>query len=200
MVEQREAHWGPKLWEDLRKQDPEIVCKRCAVAYDDTGVYKIESLGTSFQVYPGEERVESPDSFLAESLDFQLVLVSYLLSGQNIEPEGRWVSEKDLDGGSTFFRGPHALPSAPLENQFGSDLEGFLTKAASLAGSRVEFGDAAMAFPALPRVSLVIVLWAKDEEFPARVTFMVDSTIDKHLPLDVIAAMTIAITQRLLHE
>jgi len=200
MVEQTEAHWGPKLWDDLRKLEPAKVCQRCSVTYDEAGYYEIESLGTTFRVFPAEERFESSDDFLAGSVDFQLVLVSYLLSAQNMDPAGQWVSEKDIAGGSTFFRGPHALPSGPLESRFGDDPDGFRSGALKMAATQAEFGDVSMEFPVLPRISLIIVLWLKDEEFPARVTFMMDSSIDKHLPLDVIAAMTIAITQRLLRD
>ncbi|MEE8440824.1 MAG: DUF3786 domain-containing protein, partial [Spirochaetia bacterium] len=57
-----------------------------------------------------------------------------------------------------------------------------------------------MSFPVLPRISLAVVLWVKDEEFPARVTFMLDSSIEAHLSLDVIVAMTKSVTAQLISE
>ena len=88
---------------------------------------------------------------------------SYLLYAKEIEPVRKWVSEKDLSGGSTFFRGPHAMPSAPLEQRFGADAEGFREKAAAISGTPADFGDASMLFQILPRISFIIVLWVADE-------------------------------------
>ena len=200
MEEQREAYWGPKLWEELRSLEPAKVCARCEVDYDSAGFYVVSSLGSTVKVYPQEERLEAEDKSLAVSIDYQLLLVSYLLYAQDIDPAGNWVSEKDLKGGSTFFRGPHALPSAPLEGRFGSDPDGFREKALTLGGTASEFGDVSMSFRVLPRIAFAVVLWVKDEEFPARVTFMMDSSIEAHLPLDVISAMTVSVTQKLMSE
>ena len=170
--------------EELRDQDPAKVCQRCKVDHDPAGFYVVKSLNATVKVYPADERMESDNVSLAESPDFQLLVVSYLLYAQNMDPTGDWVSEKDLKGGSTFFRGPHALPSAPLEKRFGSDPEAFR--------------EASMEYAILPRLSFIIVLWTQDEEFPARVTFMVDSSIESHLPLDVVFAMTASVTQQLI--
>ncbi|MBI9106000.1 MAG: DUF3786 domain-containing protein [Spirochaetales bacterium] len=200
MEEQKKAYWEPKLWEELRSQDPARICERSGADYDPGGFYEISSLDRRVRIYPEEERLESDDLELASSMEYQLLLVSYLLYAQNIDPTGEWVSEKDLKGGSLFFRGPHAVPSAPLERQFGSDAKGFREKALTLGGRPAEFGDLSMVFQILPRISFAVVLWVKDEEFPARVTFMFDSSIDAHLPLDVIFAMTQAAAQKLLGE
>lgn len=200
MEERQETYWGPKLWEELRSLEPGRVCERCKVDYDSDGFYRVNSLERTVRVYPGEERIETEDLFLDASADYQLLLVSYLLYAQNIDPTGNWVSEKDLKDGSTFFRGPHALPAAPLESCFGSNTEGFREKALTLGGRASEFGDISMSFTVLPRISFAIVLWVKDEEFPARVTFMLDSSIEAHLPLDVIFAMTKSVTQKLIDQ
>lgn len=197
MEEAQETHWGPKLWDELRSRDPENVCERCAVGYDPAGFYRFSSLGRSVRVYPTDERVESEDEALAAIPDFQLLVVSYLLYAKNIEPVRKWVTEKDLNGGSTFFRGPHALPSAPLEHRFGADVDGFREKAKAISGTAEEFGDASMLFQILPRISFIIVMWLADEEFPARVTLMVDPSVDAHLPLDVVFAMIQTVTRLL---
>jgi Domain of unknown function (DUF3786) len=200
MEEQRKAYWEPKLWEELRSQNPLKVCERCKVVYNPTGFYAVESLGKTVKVYPGEERFEADDLLPADSSDYQLVLISYLLYAQNIESTGIWVSEKDLKGGGLFFRGPHALPAAPLEKSFGSNPSGFRKKSLVLGGKPLEFGDASMSIPILPRISFAIVLWTKDEEFPARVTFMLDSSIEAHLPLDVICAMTQSVVKKIVEN
>jgi hypothetical protein len=200
MEEYKETYWAPKLWEELRSQQSERVCGRSGADWDPAGFYEISSLERRVRVYAEEERIESEDAQLASSVDYQLLLVSYLNSAQNIGPTGNWVSEKELLGGSIFFRGPHALPAAPLEQRFGCDPDGFREKALALGGRQLEFGDVSMSFPILPRISFAIVLWVKDEEFPARVTFMFDSSVSAHLEPYVIYAMTKSVTQKLLGD
>jgi len=193
-----ETYWGPKLWEELRSLEPHTVCERCNVVYDSAGFYEVDSLGKTVKVYPQDERLEADDLLPADSVDYQLLLVSYLLYAQNIDQTGIWVSEKDLKGGSLFFRGPHTLPSAPIEKCFGNDPAGFREKSQIMGGQPIDFGDTAMRFTILPRISFAVVLWVRDEEFPARVTFMLDSSIEAHLPLDVISAMVLSLTQKLI--
>jgi hypothetical protein len=53
----------------------------------------------------------------------------------------------------------------------------------------LDFGDASFAFEPLPRIPLACVLYAADEEFPARVTFLFDSTIEFQLPMEIILAL-----------
>ncbi len=200
MEKREETYWAPKLWEELRSQQPDRVCTRARAVYDPAGFYELVSLERKIRIFPGEERIEGDDSDMISYVDYQLLLVSYLVHSQNIDPTGNWISEKELKGGSIFFRGPHALPAAPLENRFGSDPAGFKANSLKIGGKPLEFGDISMEFSILPRISFCIVLWLKDDEFPARVTFMLDSSIGAHLEPFVILAMTSSVTQKLIED
>jgi hypothetical protein len=121
--------------------------------------------------------------------ELELLLLIYLIRSTEIEPSGRWINEKQLPGGSNFFTGPHHLPTDILEKRYGTDVEMFRRHADQLEGKPLDFGDAAFAFEPLPRIPLACVLYAADEEFPARVTFLFDSTIEYQLPLDIVLAL-----------
>ncbi|MBI9098905.1 MAG: DUF3786 domain-containing protein [Spirochaetaceae bacterium] len=197
-MDNKKKYWEPKLWDELRSRNPIKICAKCLVEHDSSGFFKIKSLEKEIRVYPKEEKIESEDSALAADPDFQLLIISYLLFAQHIEPIGKWISEKDLKGGSLFFRGPHALPSVSLEKYFGNNPDLLREKGRELGATELEFGDISLCFPVLPLISLTIVLWLKDDEFPARVTFMMDPSIEAHLPLDVISAMVQSVTKKLI--
>jgi hypothetical protein len=76
-----------------------------------------------------------------------------------------------------------------MEEVFGEDREAFLSAGRSLNGKVRDLGDAAICLPVLPRVPVTLILWEKDDEFPAKVTVNFDSTISSHLPLDIIWAV-----------
>ena len=56
-----------------------------------------------------------------------------------------------------------------------------------LDGTPLEMGDAAFAFDVMPRVSLAVVWWAGDDEFPANATVLFDSASSRYLPTDGLA-------------
>jgi len=53
-------------------------------------------------------------------------------------------------------------------------------------------------FQALPRIPVLSILWAADDEFPATVHFLFDPTIEYHLALDTIWGLARVITFKLL--
>jgi hypothetical protein len=126
---------------------------------------------------------------LAGDGEFELLMLIYLIRASEIEPSGRWINEKQLPGGSNFFTGPHHLPTDTLEQCYGSDIQRFRSRCGQLGGTALDFGDASYAFEALPRIPLACVLYAADEEFPARVTFLFDSTIEFQVPMEIILSL-----------
>jgi hypothetical protein len=150
-------------------------------------------------VHPPSERIAGPlQDQLLEDPEFELLTLTYLTQAQELPLDGKWISEKDLPGGSTFFRGPHALPVQPLLGRFGNDLEAFRRAGLALGGQGLQFGDAAFRFATLPRIPTACVLWRQDEEFPARITMMFDCTLARQLPLDVVLALVHCLGARLL--
>jgi hypothetical protein len=155
-----------------------------------------------YLVLPKEKkilRVEWNDQTVEEELHpfFFLMVLVYLTEAKDIQPVHSWVSEKDLKGGSTFFRGPHRLHVDELEALYGKNPEAFLRAGRSLGGSEIFYGDKGFALEALPKVPLAYILWRGDEEFPPRIGVLFDSTIQSHLPLDIIWCMVAETSRRL---
>jgi hypothetical protein len=178
-----------KHWLDLAASDPKEVEKRTGVSWRD-GCYHLPLLGTPYRVEPASAQIHCPAGDpLAGDAEFELLMLIYLIRVTEIEPSGQWVNEKQLPGGSNFFSGPHHLPTDTLELRYGSDEQMFCRHCLQLGGKALDFGDASFAFEPLPRIPLACVLFAADEEFPARVTFLFDSTIEFQLPMEIILAL-----------
>ncbi len=196
----------PAYWEELRTLDPADVGRRTLTAYDpEEEAYRIQLLQREYRIRPSERSISkgtdpagpTRDRYGEVLFDEALVLVFYLLRAREVPLAGRQHTEKDLPGGETFFRGPHELARRPVVKRFGRDPEAFHQAAAALGGERLDFGDAAYRFQALPRVPIDYILWAEDDEFPARLTIAFDPTISEHFPLDVIWALVNLTTRRL---
>ena len=125
-----------------------------------------------------------------------LLALSYLL---RLVPSalGPPISPLELPGGTTFFRGHHGLPSAPLEARFGRDLAGSWPPARS-SGRKPPAGDAALALRVFPGLTVAVILWQADEEFPAQVSFTLPAHLDRFWFLDAVWGLLSLVAQELL--
>ncbi|MGB9699645.1 MAG: DUF3786 domain-containing protein [Thermodesulfobacteriota bacterium] len=190
-------------WEELRQKEPADVCQRTEATFStDRKGYILPFLNQKYMVLPQEQKIILLEGNSDQEIElrdyFYLIVLLYLLHAQEVEPTRIWISEKELKGGVTFFRGPHALRVEELKEAFGHDPDGFLQAGKKLGGVELFFGDKAFALPVFPKVPLAYVLWKGDEEFPPQITVMFDSTIEKHFSLDGIWCLVAEVSQRLL--
>jgi hypothetical protein len=178
-----------KGWKDLLRLDPLEVCKRSLATYDhESRKYTLKVLTVNYDVMLGD-RVVMPagkrDAGIADlGLEFRIMVLDYLANCKEISLSGRLVSGAQLKAGEFFFRGTHGLELDGLVNAFGNKPEQFKNAGLSFGGKSLELGDASFRLPILPRVPVVYVLWAADEEFSARLSVLFDSTADSHMHLD----------------
>lgn len=187
------------FFQELSERNPREVCRRSLCSYNDTHKsYSISLWGYPCIVRPHQFKVEHVDE-TSEGFHpyLSLFAVHYLLNAKEIEPAGQWISEKDLPGGATFFRGPHEIPTNLITAQFNSDLEGFNEKCEQLMGKPLSLADTAYAFEIAPRIPVAVLYWAGDDEFPAESKVLYDKTIAEHLSLDIVYALAVGICERI---
>jgi hypothetical protein len=212
------------FFKKLREMDPEDVCRRSLASLEQGG-YLLPVLDDTVRVDPDAcciERVPgSPQQAhrqgasqqayqedaapqdvpqqpaLPVTTELGLMSLMYLLESRDLPLEGRWVNEYSLCGGAQFFRGPHAIPNVELAMHFGQRLDDFRSACGRLGGEPFDAGDAGFKFQVLPRIPVVVAFWYADEEFPASAKLLFDSTADRHLPLDVIYALSVELYRRI---
>jgi hypothetical protein len=178
-----------KGWADLLLLDQLQVCKKSLARYDhESRKYTLRLLNVDIDlmleeraVIPlFEEKAGNPDL----GADFRIMVLDYLVHCGEVAVSGRLVSGAQLKGGEFFFRGTHGLELEALVNAFGKDPEHFKKVGISLGGNALELGDVSFQLLVLPKLPVAYVLWAADEEFPARLSVLFDSTADSMLHLD----------------
>ncbi len=185
MAYEKCAEVSQEIWKELEGANPEEVTARTGVVFQD-GVYHLPFLDRELQIDPAgrEIRVFSGDpgdpGFRA-----CLTALTYLL---RLDPRGLGpgLSPLELPGGATFFRGHHGLPEAPLAARFGNDLAGFLAAGQKLKAETRPAGDAALALQVFPGLTVEVILWRADEEFPAQVSFTLPAHLDRFWFLDAV--------------
>ena len=182
-----------KLWNDLEALDAASVAKRTGVRILDK-VYLVGFLNHEIRVDPASRSIDAGSNHL------KLAVLSFLVSGEIRPPEGVWVTEKELPGGSIFFQGPHKMPVDPITDLFGKNAAVFVDRGTTLGGVRSEFGDGSIEFNVLPGVRMCLVLWEEDEEFPPECTVMFDRSFKRMLALDVVLGLTFAVVEALVDK
>ncbi len=180
------------LWARLDDMQPEMVAQRGLCEYDsERGCYCLELVNCQYTVDPGERAVYSvndqgenvPAGFIE-----QLSILAYLINVSEKPVAGRHVSADKLAGGQFFFRGPHVLPVGKLERAFGSSPELLVEKGLKLGGKKLDHGDGAIELYILPKVPVCFIVWAGDDEFPAKASILFDATAADQIPLDALGA------------
>jgi hypothetical protein len=193
----------PFHWEKLSKLHPTDVCNRTEAIYNPTREgFVLPVYNLRYLILPKTKkilRMEWDDQTVEEKLHhfFYLIVLVYLTEAKDVKPTHTWVSGKELKGGSTFFQGSHSLQVEDLESIYGKDPDVFLKAGMKLGGSEILYGDKGFSLEVFPKVPLGYILWKGDDEFPSRITVLFDSTIESHLPLDVIWCMVAETSRRL---
>ena len=193
----------PFHWNKLSQVHPTDVCNRTEAIYNPAREgFLLPVYNLRYLILPKEEkilRMEWNNKPVEETLhpQFYLMVLVYLTEAKDIKPTHTWISEKDLMGGPTFFRGPHRLDVEELITLFGKDPEAFLKTGKKLGGSEILYGDKGFALEVFPKVPLAYILWKGDAEFPPKISILFDSTIESHFPLDIIWCMVAETSRRL---
>ena len=180
-----------QFWERLAGLHREETAKRAQCRYlAECDSFTMFLLNTEHVIDPVRRtvRVTAESSGGDAGYVQQLCLLAYLVNAKDLPPADRLVSAEKLDPGGFFFRGAHRLPVEKLADALGPDPQ-LLHEAGRLLNAVPRaFGDASMELLVLPRIPVTLVIWAADEEFPARASILFDQNATAQLPLDVLFA------------
>ena len=186
-------------FQELSEQNPEDVCRRTLCKYDDENrFYTLSVWGDEYAVYPHECKIhrrtrnfQSPHEF------FYLFVVYYLLKSKEIEISNEWISEKDIPGGATFFRGPHEIPTDLISRRYNNDTDEFRKRCEQLNGVPLDMADVSYRFKITSQIPVCVLYWKGDDDFSPEAKILYDRTITEHLTSDIIFALAVEICARI---
>ena len=184
---------------ELAERNPADVCRRASCTYDDMNARYILSVwGDEYEIIPNRSKINCMGRITQPLHDyFYLFMIHYLLKSKAIEISNEWISEKDIPGGTTFFRGPHEIPTHLITLRFNNNIDEFKKICEQHHGHPLDMADAAYGFEITPRIPVAVLYWSGDEDFPAESKILYDRTIAEHLASDIIFALAVGICERL---
>jgi hypothetical protein len=186
-------------FQELSEQNPKDVCRRTLCKYDDKNkFYTLSVWGDEYAVYPHEFKIDRiTNNFQSPHDLFYLFIIYYLLKSKELEISNEWISEKDIPGGVTFFRGPHKIPTHLISNRYSNNIKEFRKRCEQLHGIPLDMADAAYSFKITSHISVAVLYWAGDDDFPPESKLLYDKTITEHLASDILFALAVEICKKI---
>lgn len=120
---------------------------------------------------------------------WQVLVLHYLAVVSRPESRGPEITFADLPSGRGYAEVYHKRVIKRLCATAGRELATFCRAAACLRARQVEGGDAAFDFVVFPRLTIRLVWYAPDEEFPPLATLLLPSNIEQWFCTEDIAVL-----------
>lgn len=180
----------------LLKADPRLVAFQCGAEYED-GVLRVRFYDEWHEIAFPDLQVRVQSTGKVCGLNRTSMFLYYLQMADGTLSAGKWVAFRDLPGGMFYHQAYQGYSGDRLAKAIDNRIGVFERAARNLNGMRLELGDAAFAFDALPRVRVAAVYYAGDEDFPATANVLFDQSASHYLPTDALAGVGSALVDRL---
>jgi hypothetical protein len=167
--------------EDLSRADPQRLCAASGASFDPQRGILLPFLNRAYRISHPEGLVYREDG-QEEQQRVSVLLLHYLLRERPLATMGSDVDFRSLPGGMSYI-GPYTQRTiSRLTREFGSDPMLLTTAAAALRATPLaDSGDVAFQIEALPSISVKVVFWKGDDEFPASATILYDASVTERL-------------------
>jgi hypothetical protein len=180
--------------------DMEVQAAKCGGKYDAGGGRSV-----TIDLFEGSYRVTVDDVEVVHgespTVWVKILLLIYLTRAGGRPQTGAWRAYRDLPNSVSKAKSFEAC-AARIASRFEGDPEGLDEAVRRLGGKPTDSGSADRAFVlrALPRVPLMMLFWDKEDEFPARVSLLLDGSVLDYLDLEALLFVGEVLTGRLLGE
>ena len=127
-----------------------------------------------------------------------VMLLYYFYTSDGTAKTGRWISFSELPDGKFYNQAFQGYTGQRLARSFRDDMPTFEHASTSLDGTPFPLGSASFTFKVLPLISLLVVFWQGDEDFPSSLQILFDASASHYLPTDAYAIIGSMLTSRLI--
>lgn len=157
----------------LYKQlDPFEAGKRCAIDYDEgKKQFSIRCLGKNYFITYPEFKIlpansKDAGSFLVNALPAHILLIRYLIEGNNVGEIGGFLSYRDFPWGEVYYANFRGRCILRLTGIFGKRPDAFKEAMGKIGAKPISESDCGFEFEFINNLNMRFLLWEGDEEFP----------------------------------
>ncbi len=182
--------------DELRQRDPREFAARAGAEFAN-GILRVKFYGEPHVLTFPELDVRVEATNKPCGLNRSSMFFYYFLTADGTPLAGKWLAFRELPGGMFYHQAYQGYSGDRLAKAIDNRAGVFERAAKTLGGVRLDVGDAAFAFDALPRVRVAAVYYAGDEDFPASANVLFDASAIHYLPTDALGGVGSALVDRL---
>jgi len=186
------------LREELVRRDPVLLARNTGARMKDERCFLVTCWDRELSVsFPDFTVVDAENGGPVDERTAQLV-IHYFYTADGTEGGGKWVSLAELPDGAFYRQAYQGYSGNHLAMELQNDLKTLQRASVEIGGKPEEFGDLSYSFTVLPCLSLLLVYWRGDEEFPPSAQVLFSDSASHYLPTDICAALGRQLVDRLL--
>jgi hypothetical protein len=162
------------------------------------GHYELDLWGKAVHLSYPDLIAYDPNTQVETHLANQALLLYYLHTADGTQPTFRWIAFTELPDGMFYTQAFQGYSGLELARAFKDNREVFEQAAQNTGGIKVEFGGVSYKFDLLPKVSLLVVFWQGDEDFPSSYQILFDACVSHYLPTDACAIAGSMLTKQII--
>ena len=160
---------------------------------------RLSFFGTPHLIQVGEEvDIRKEGDHGEVSLPEKILLCHYLLHASGEPQTDNFITFRQIPDGHFYFDAFQRRARDPFLATFGEHPELFRLSAQTLGGQQLGAGDTGISFQVLPRITIHLVLWHGDDEFPPEASILFDASIQHNLSAEDIAVLSGMLVYRLM--
>jgi len=160
----------------------ETILKQTGFASSSDNTFRIPFLVRTYEVtYPQFEFKDAAAADKEVPLQEQVLILHYMQAGEMPASSRHWIAYREIPGAAFYFGAFVKRAVEPLKKVFGLNIAGFSKAARKLNAAEIDNGDAGFEFRVLPAVSLQLIIWRGDDEFPPEANILFDKNIGRIL-------------------
>ncbi len=128
----------------------------------------------------------------------QALVMYYLVTADGELPGEGWISFSELPDGRFYAQAFQGYTGKELGNLFKDNLPEFACAALKAGGTTYPLGDESYRFELFPRVSLLVIGWLGDEDFPSTYQVLFNNSTSHYLPTDACAIAGSMLTHKII--
>ena len=192
--------------EDLRssilQMDPTLLAEKTGTKYysknKDIGFFEFsfwnKNVALSFPELKAHAQNKNRE---LNSMD-QAMILYYFSTADGISLSDQWISFSELPDGKFYTQAFQGYTGQTLARTFQNDKDGFEKAAEYLSGRHYPLGSTSYSFQILPRISLLVVQWLGDEDFPASFQILFNGSARHYMVTDGYAILGSILTHQLI--
>ena len=185
-------------WDEFYSLDPQEISMKAGVEFDEAaGELYIPFYEEIYKIKLPERVVRFRTTDQELNPFFSVIILHYLVGAQDVPLSSKLISFRELYGGSVYYDAFYNRAVRAIAAHFTDEPELLLEAAEPLSPKRIDKGDCAVELAVLPKLPLTVIIWKGDEEVSGSANILFDSTANKHLPTEDLAAISELLAKKL---